>query len=141
MLKEYPVFADSGASEHFKLSVHSNFGSNLLQCQACGRTYFNSMTGDWEQGELESYLKLAKQDPNGYIECDSSSLLGECLGRSFIIGCDCHFDAQLEQIVWASSEKLVAYIKARAQAEYEEAKRRLDASADASDANEKNKPD
>lgn len=117
------IFADHEASKEF-LDVWHHFGSACVTCAPCGRTYFNDTDrGCFDEGELERYRDLEKSGDGTYIGVDGGATFAEILGRPTVIGCVCHYDAFVEDILWGNRMPIAKFLKTRIARELKDARK------------------
>jgi len=120
-------------SEEFKVAVLHG-GSVSVLCELCGRQYFSSEmlhTGDEEDAKwYEKYKKLAKKEPDKYIEVSDSMSWGNIDEKQAVVDCKCHGLAKYENFIWANRFVIANYLKARSQKEAATASRQAKALSD-----------
>ena len=94
-------------------------GSQVVECELCGRTYFTE-EGDWEEKRFEEFRKLAKEQPDKYIEVDDFSSWRYIDRRQAVLDCKCNKLADYESLFWENREIIIPYLLQRSEAEFKE---------------------
>jgi len=115
------------SAEFVNAFIHS--GSLVISCELCGREHFACYEKGWyEEGELERLRKKAAENPDKYIEDDSSDSIGwgTIAGKQFVWDCPCLPETmrRYEDFVVECRYAILKYLRARAtrlqkRAEYE----------------------
>jgi|GEM_PF-1437568 len=120
-------------SEAFKLSVRQA-STNAIQCELCGRTYFNPSTGfDWEEGELEELIAQSEEEPDKYLSLNCDPEWGYIDGKQAVIDCKCNLLSKYENLFWESRRIIAEYFRQRAKQELGKAQESISLSARVSD--------
>lgn len=100
------------ASDIFKQAVcHSS--SISVQCEFCGRNYFDSeQAGCFEEGELEELQLMAKSEPDKYIDGDFTHW-GDIDGKQVVVNCCCNALRKYEDFIWSHRHIIIDYLKDR----------------------------
>ena len=109
------------ASDIFNDAIATTSGI-LSDCEFCGRAFFVSdpKAGDWEDGELEHYLEMAKTEPARYVPA-TVIRRGSLDGKEGVLGCPCHWDDKAEEAFWNNRKFIMRYISARVKVIVEQA--------------------
>lgn len=119
-----PIFWKQTSSEEFEKAFGDVGNSAFINCQECGRTHFNSSdTGCFEEGELDELLAKEEANPDAYVGVDYTIgwAFDPINGKQFVFGCPCHYDGQLEAMLWSSRHPIAKYLTLRAAKEKKEA--------------------
>lgn len=102
-------------------------GGLVAECGFCGRIYFgDESAGDWEKGEREELLKLAKKEPDKYFPVSDMTSEADIDGKMFPKGCECNAIRRHENFVWYYRRQIAQYLNVRAEREHKEAKEQLE---------------
>ena len=140
-VKGFPIFSDTAPSEEFNTALcrSSSVGSCYINCEFCGREHFSSeYSGDDEPSDqpanesnetpLETLHKKAEQQPNGqYIFHPEASVCWCYLdNRQYVVDCPCNAGLFYEKIFWQHLAIISIYSKARANAQLDKARRKVE---------------
>ncbi|HRZ85700.1 MAG TPA: hypothetical protein P5277_02870 [Candidatus Paceibacterota bacterium] len=110
-------------SEEFLRTIITR-SSILIDCEFCNRTHFvNSSKEDFDEGELEELLQLAKTNPDKYIYHDDLVEWGYLNRKQYVADCPCNSGYPYEQLFWNSREMISQYFKVRASKQLAQAQR------------------
>lgn len=108
----------------------------VMDC-SCGRVHFTSAHGhgDYEEGELESLQKKAREQPNKYIEETMFDSIDSIFidGKSIVVGCPCHEDIRYANWIDRHAIQLAKYLIEHHKAKARDAQRIADQSLALSD--------
>lgn len=119
-------------SEMF-LDAFTDSGGLMEECDYCGRVYFGDETaGDWEKGEREKLLALAKKEPDKYIPVMGMTSTARIEGKIYPwnrdsdVKCPCNALRRHENFVWHYRNQIASYLNVRAEREHKEAKEQME---------------
>ena len=116
------VYGHKPCSEEFQIAF-LNQGSIAIDCEWCHRTHFNSLSNNFETGELDELQTNEEKDPSAYISHNTDVRYGLFMGRQIVQGCPCGFDGYWEDIVWNDRFRVRDYLLARRQQEVQALKK------------------
>lgn len=88
-------------------------GCAIAECY-CGITHFNPSTcADYEEEEFRELLKLAKAEPEKFIESDWESSTIEIDGKYFVADCPCNLLRRYEDWIWMHRHQIIRYLDKR----------------------------
>ena len=119
---ERPKYGNKPCSEAFQIAFLRQ-GSIAIDCEWCHRTHFNSLSNDFETGELDELQTKEEEDLSSYISHNTDVRYGHFMGRQVVQGCPCGFDGYWEEIVWSERFCVRDYLLARRQQEVQALKR------------------
>lgn len=107
-------------------------GSPDFECD-CGRTHFaadNDWFTDEEDGEkhLESLLEMSIKYPEQYHPDYESDYVNytDINGKQFVVGCPCNGLYRYEEFIVENEEKILSFLRKKAERELEEATKAAD---------------
>ncbi len=115
-------------SEHFENAFRGG-GGIRAECDFCGRVHFTTLpfAGDWEEGEFESLIERAENNPDQYIAEGryDSITYGTLAGRTYVLDCPCVEEKVLpyENFIWNYRHQILSYHQMRTKSERDEAER------------------
>jgi len=94
-------------------------GSLVATCEFCGRRFFSTCAGDYEDDEeLAELISLSERDPDHYVAWEEDYVpRGTIDGRTVVIGCPCNKLSRYELFIWAERRTILRYLEARTRAE------------------------
>jgi hypothetical protein len=93
-------------------------GSNVINCDLCGRTHFVQDTAStYQPGELARLRRNHKRNPSRTIFHGDASFVswGYINGKQAVYGCPCNKAAEYEILFWRSRHVIAKYFSARAE--------------------------
>lgn len=86
-------------------------GSLVIDCGACGRTYFGSQDQEFEEGELEDLLAKAKKEPDRYIDNEHYTHWVMFNGMAIVSDCKCGYVERTAKGLWSSRKPIAQFLK------------------------------
>ncbi len=103
------VFSEQGPSGIISLAV-CNSGSQVVDCEQCGRIHFDSTSEAMGEVELNEFLQKAKDEPEKYIGHDGFVSWGNVMGKSTVADCPCNFLGYFEKVLWSHRHLISRYL-------------------------------
>lgn len=96
-------------------------GTPAATCELCDREHYN-LNGEYmDEGELKSFERKYKRDPQKYVPHDGQVHIGEIGGKQVVYGCECGRLKNYEDFIWSHRRMITSYIQKRAESERKEA--------------------
>lgn len=112
---------------HEFLTSFIDSGGLVVECDYCKRIFFGDRSvGDYEKGEYEKLLALAKKEPDKYFPVDDMTSEARIDGKVYPRGCPCNAIRKHENFVWYYRRQIAQYLNVRAEREHKEAKEQLE---------------
>jgi hypothetical protein len=84
-------------------------GTPVVDCQFCGRTYYDFNGDNMEEGELERLVEQQKKSPKTIIPFDGQVSYGCLNGKQWVYGCDCNGVTSYENFIWGHKYLILEY--------------------------------